>query len=208
MGGPAEFSPGFAHFFIGALQSGILLRLPKTYRGRRFVGRLPPGAACKCRPELFASRGGQGLRDCRRLDDCERGRRIRRASGHPLAARRDNAGRGQEAGIGEGRETHPVSVACRMPLHLGGERRRCAGGREQDAIDVEPLVFPEDFGKWDSMPSEQPKRTPSTSKVTGIEPGVYMNEILVFDSRRSSYRVTSSPGRRRHRGCYAAGAAR
>lgn len=36
------------------------------------------------------------------------------------------------------------------------------------------------------MPSAQPKRIPSTSNVTGIEPGVYMNEILVFESMRSS----------------------
>jgi hypothetical protein len=41
-------------------------------------------------------------------------------------------------------------------------------------------------GKCDSMPSAQPKRNPSTSKVTGTEPGVYMNETLVFDSMRSS----------------------
>jgi hypothetical protein len=36
------------------------------------------------------------------------------------------------------------------------------------------------------MPSAQPKRTPSTVKVTGAEPGVYMWLTLVFDSIRSS----------------------
>ena len=36
------------------------------------------------------------------------------------------------------------------------------------------------------MPIAHPKRRPSTSKVTGPEPGVYMNDSLVFDSRRSS----------------------
>ena len=41
-------------------------------------------------------------------------------------------------------------------------------------------------GKWTSMPSAHPKRRPSTSKVTGPTPGVYMNDSLVFDSRRSS----------------------
>ena len=41
-------------------------------------------------------------------------------------------------------------------------------------------------GKCASMPSAQPKRNPSTVNVTGIEPGVYMKETLVFDSMRSS----------------------
>jgi hypothetical protein len=41
-------------------------------------------------------------------------------------------------------------------------------------------------GKCDSIPSAQPNRMPSISNVTGTEPGVYMNEIFVFDSKRSS----------------------
>ncbi len=41
-------------------------------------------------------------------------------------------------------------------------------------------------GKWTSMPIAHPKRRPPASKVTGPEPGVYMNDSLVFDSRRSS----------------------
>jgi len=111
---------------------------------------------------------------------------VGRTAGQPATARRDDPGRSAVTELCGRGISDPAPVQTGVRLRDNRPERVLHHHRNENAADVQGLVFGEHLGEAISIQRAQPNFRPPTSKTVGLVPGGYIQVTSVLDKNRLS----------------------